>query len=267
VAEAEARQLLEGCAAAAEAGAAVLRARWSLPRTVDRKGAIDLVTDADRASEAAVLGVLAERFPGAAVLAEESGASGAPEAGLRFLVDPLDGTTNYAHGLPHFAVTVAALDAGGVAAGATLDPLRGERFLAARGQPATLDGRPIACAGREAVGDALLVTGFPYDVHQTHAEVLRLLGPMLARARGVRRLGAAALDLAWVACGRLDGYWEARLKPWDLAAGLLLVGQAGGLATDLGGGDRPLETGGVLAANPALHARLLEIVRAAGGGY
>ena len=261
------RALLEGCAAAAEAGAAVLRERWSMPRTVDRKGAIDLVTDADRASEEAVLRVLAERFPGAAVLAEESGTSGIAGAGLRFLVDPLDGTTNYAHGLPHFAVTVAALDARGVAAGATCDPMRRERFLAARGLPATLDGRPIRCARAAEVAAALLVTGFPYDVHATHAEVLRLLGPMLARAQGVRRLGAAALDLAWVACGRMDGYWEAKLKPWDMAAGLLLVEGAGGVTTDLDGGDRALELGSVLAANPVLHPKLLEIVGGAGGGW
>jgi myo-inositol-1(or 4)-monophosphatase len=260
------RELMAGCAAAAEAGAAVLRARWGTARTIDKKGVIDLVTDADRASEAAVLGLLADRFPGARVLAEESGASGAGRDGLQFFVDPLDGTTNYAHGLPHFAVNVAVADARGLAAAATCDPLRGELFLAGRGLGATVGGRPLAHSGCAELSEALLVTGFPYDVHREHDEVVRLLGAFLTRAQGVRRLGAAALDLAWVACGRLDGYWESKLKPWDLAAGLLLVREAGAVVTDLDGGDRSLETGGVVAAPAALQRRLLEVIREARGG-
>lgn len=260
---ATARELLDGCAAAAQAGAAVLRERFGRPRTIDKKGAIDLVTDADRASEAAVLAVLRERFPGAAVLAEESGASGEGAGGLRFVVDPLDGTTNYAHGLPHFAVTVAAADAAGLVAGATSDPVRGELFLATRGGGATLDGRPLRCSGCRDLGEALLVTGFPYDVHREHAALLATFGAFVTRAQGVRRYGSAALDLAWVACGRFDGFWEAKLKPWDLAAGVLLAREAGAAVTDLEGGDRVLETGGVVAAPPALQARMLEVIRGA----
>jgi myo-inositol-1(or 4)-monophosphatase len=256
-------ELQEGCAAAAQAGAAVLRERFGRPRTIDKKGVIDLVTDADRASEAAVLAVLGERFPGAAVLAEESGASGAGAGGLRFLVDPLDGTTNYAHGLPHFAVTVAVEDAGGLAAGATADPLRGELFLATRGGGATLGGAPLRHSGCRELGEALLVTGFPYDVHREHEALLRVFGAFVTSAQGVRRYGSAALDLAWVACGRFDGFWEAKLKPWDLAAGLLIAREAGAVVTDLLGGDRVLETGGVVAAPPALQARMLEVIRAA----
>jgi len=255
-------ELQGGCAEAAQAGAAVLRERFGRARTIDKKGAIDLVTDADRAAEEAVLAVLRERFPGAPVLAEESGASGpGPGAGgVRFVVDPLDGTTNYAHGVPQFACNVAVLDERGVLAGATADPMRGELFLSRRGGGATLNGLPIRPSGCAALGDALLVTGFPYDVHVAHAELLPLFAAFLTRTRGVRRFGAAALDLAWVACGRLDGFWEARLKPWDLAPGLLLVREAGGACTDLEGGDRVLETGGVLAAPAALHPRLLEVV-------
>jgi myo-inositol-1(or 4)-monophosphatase len=255
---------LEGCAAAAQAGAAVLRERFARPRTIEKKGAIDLVTDADRASEEAVLAALRDRFPGAAVLAEESGASGEAIGGLRFVVDPLDGTTNYAHGLPHFAVNVAATDPAGPLAGATCDPLRGELFLATRGGGATLDGRPLRHSGCGALGEALLVTGFPYDVHSEHAALLRVFGAFVTRAQGVRRYGSAALDLAWVACGRFDGFWEARLKPWDLAAGILLAREAGAAVTDLEGGDRVLETGGVVAAPPALQARMLEVLRAVG---
>jgi len=259
------QELLAGCAEAVRAGAQVLRQRWGTARTIDKKGAIDLVTDADRASEAAVLAELRARFPGAAILAEESGASGPAGAalgpgGLQFYVDPLDGTTNYAHGLPQFAVTVAVADAAGLAAAATCDPLRDELFLASRGGGATLNGLPIRHSGCAEVGEALLVTGFPYDVHQEHEEILRLLGAFLTRAQGVRRLGSAALDLAWVACGRLDGYWESKLKPWDVAAGLLMVREAGGVVTDYEGGDRVIETGRVVAAPPALQPRMLEIV-------
>ena len=266
MADAQLDDLLAACEAAVRGGGAVLAERWAGPRTVALKGAIDLVTDADRASEAAVLAILRARFPRAAILAEESGASGGGGAPLRFLVDPLDGTTNYAHRLPHYAVTVAALDAGGVAAGATFDPVRGERFLAARGRGATCNGVALAHSGRAGVEESLLVTGFPYDVQTRAAEPLRLFEAMVTRARGVRRLGAAALDLAWVAAGRFDGYWEARLKPWDLAAGILIAREAGAVVTDLEGGDRMLESGDVLAAAPALHPRLAGIVAAARGG-
>jgi myo-inositol-1(or 4)-monophosphatase len=245
------------CADAARRGGEVLRERWGKVRTVDKKGTIDLVTDADRASEAAVLQILAGRFPGAAVLAEESGHSGG--GALRFIVDPLDGTTNYAHGVPHFAVTVAAEDAGVLAAGATYDPLRDELFLASRGGGATLNGAPIGHSGCSALVDALLVTGFPYDIHVEHRRALDLFEAFVTRARGVRRYGAAALDLAWVACGRFDGFWEAKLKPWDLAAGVLMVREAGAVATDLDGGGRILETGGIMAAAPGLHPQLAAV--------
>ncbi len=260
----EVAELLEGCADAALAGAAVLEARWGKVRTIDKKGAIDLVTDADRASEEAVLALLSRRFPKAAVLAEESGAGGAAgggEAGRCFVVDPLDGTTNYAHGLPHFAVTVAVRDAAGVVAGATCDPLRRELFLASRGGGATLGGVPLRCSGCTEVGEALLVTGFPYDVHREHEGLLRTFGAFVTQARGVRRFGSAALDLAYVAAGRFDGFWEAKLKPWDLAAGLLLAREAGARVTDLAGGDRVLETGGVVAAAPGIHPRMLDVIR------
>lgn len=239
----------------------MLRERWGQARTIDKKGTIDLVTDADRASEAAILQVLSARFPGAAVLAEESGSSGG-SGDLRFIVDPLDGTTNYAHGLPHFAVTVAAEDGRGLAAGATYDPLRDELFLANRGAGATLDGAPIRHSGCAALLDALLVTGFPYDIHVEHRRALDLFEAFVTRARGVRRFGSAALDLAYVACGRFDGFWETKLKPWDLAAGVLLVREAGAVASDLDGGERILETGGVIAAAPRLHPAMAELVRA-----
>ncbi len=255
-------ELREACAEAARRGGAVLRERFGGARTVELKGGIDLVTDADRASEAAVLGFLRARFPAASILAEESGAS-AGGGELRFVVDPLDGTTNYAHGLPQFAVNVAVADAGGLAAGATYDPLRDELFTAARGAGAFLGDERLRPSGRAEVGSALLVTGFPYDIHEHHEVPLRLFGAFVRRARGVRRLGSAALDLAYVAAGRLDGFWEQRLKPWDIAAGILLAREAGAAVTDLRGGDAMLETGDIVAASPALLPSMLEIIRAA----
>jgi len=259
----ETGELARACAEAARRGGEILRERFGRRRTIEYKGGIDLVTDADRASEGALLEFLGRRFPGAAILAEESGASGAAGGALRFVVDPLDGTTNYAHGLPHFAVNVAVEDAGGLAAGATYDPTRDELFLAARGEGATLGGERIAASREGELGRALLTTGFPYDVHQHAEEPLRLFEAYLRRARAIRRLGSAALDLAYVACGRFDGFWEAKLKPWDLAAGVLLVREAGGIATDFAGGGSMLETGEICTAGSALHPALLAVLRAA----
>jgi myo-inositol-1(or 4)-monophosphatase len=261
----EERELMEVCAAAARLGGEILRERFGRRRTIEYKGGIDLVTDADRASEDALLAFLATRHPGAAILAEESGVSGGAGR-LRFVVDPLDGTTNYAHGLPHFSVNVGVEDERGLAAGATLDPLRGERFLAARGSGASLNGEAIAASGEAELSRALLCTGFPYDVHQHAEEPLRLFAAYLTRARAIRRLGSAALDLAYVACGRFDGFWEMSLKPWDLAPGILLVREAGARAADFGGGERMLDLGEICAANAALHPEMLRVLAEARAG-
>ncbi len=256
----ETRELMEACAAATRRGGAVLLGAFGRRRTIEYKSGIDLVTDADRASEEALLEFLGARFPGAAVLAEESGASGAAGGRLRFIVDPLDGTTNYAHGLPHFAVNVGVEDEGGLVAGATYDPVRDELFLAGRGRGATLNGEPIAASDRGELGRALLCTGFPYDVHRDPEPPLRLFAAYMTRARAIRRMGSAALDLAYVACGRFDGFWEMKLKPWDLAPGILLVREAGGLAADFAGGQRMLEVGEICAANAALHPHLMAVL-------
>jgi myo-inositol-1(or 4)-monophosphatase len=256
----EASELREACAEAARRGGEVLRRKWGTHRTVEYKGGIDLVTDADRASEEATLGFLRDRFPEAAVLAEESGPSGAGSASLRFFVDPLDGTTNYAHGVPHFAVNVAVEDGRGLAAGATHDPLRGEMFTAARAEGALLDGAAIRASQTKDLSRALLCTGFPYDVHQDPEAPLRLFAAYLRRSRGVRRFGSAALDLAYVACGRFDGFWEMKLKPWDVAAGIVLVREAGGAVADFDGGDRMLHGGTICAANPVVQKLLLEVL-------
>lgn len=257
---AEASELREACAEAARRGGAVLRERWGQVRTIELKGGIDLVTDADRASEAALLEFLRGRFPGAAVLAEESGASGAGEGGLRFYVDPLDGTTNYAHGVPHFAVTVAVADPGGLAAGATYDPLRDELYTAGRGAGAFLGKERLRHSGRTRLGGSLLVTGFPYDIHERYEYPLALFGAFVREARAVRRFGSAALDLAYVAAGRFDGFWELGLKPWDVAAGIVIAREAGAAVTDFHGGGQMLETGDIVSAAPALLAPMLAVI-------
>ena len=264
----EASELKGVCAEAARRGGAVLREAFGRPRTISYKGGIDLVTDADHASEAALLEFLRRDFPEAAVLAEESGASGVASGRLRFIIDPLDGTTNYAHGLPHFAVNVGVADERGLLAGATYDPLRDELFLAARGEGATLGGASIAVSHGAELRRALLCTGFPYDIHQSPELPLRIFAAYLRRARAIRRMGSAALDLAYVACGRYDGFWEMKLKPWDLAPGILLVREAGGLVSDFAGGDTMLESGSICAANRPLHPELMAVlaeVRASGG--
>lgn len=257
---AEAEELRDACAEAARKGGTVLREMWKKTRTIELKGGIDLVTDADRASEAALLAFLSTRFPGAAVLAEESGASGTGAGGLRFFVDPLDGTTNYAHGVPHFAVTIGVADERGIAAAATYDPLRDELFTAARGAGAYLGADRLRHSGRAELRGSLLVTGFPYDIHERHDFPLRLFGSFIRQARAVRRFGSAALDLAYVAAGRFDGFWELRLKPWDVAAGILLAREAGATVTDMDGGERMLESGDIVAASPALLAPMLRVI-------
>ncbi len=259
------KDLLEACAEAARRGGAVLLEKWGQQRTLDYKGGIDLVTDADRASEEALLAFLRREFPGSAILAEESGASGAEAAPLRFFVDPLDGTTNYAHGVPHFSVVVAVEDGRGLAAGATYEPLRGELFLAGRGLGATLDGERIRVSGAGTLERAMLSTGFPYDVRERPDLPVALFASLLGRSRAIRRFGSAALDLAWVACGRFDGFWEVKLKPWDVASGILLVREAGGLVADFDGGEDMLHGGTICAGNPVLQPRLLDAIREARG--
>jgi myo-inositol-1(or 4)-monophosphatase len=254
-------QLRDACAEAAKCGGAVLRDRLHAPRTVGFKGPSDLVTDADHASEAAVLGYLRPRFPGAAILAEESGRSGAASAPLRFIIDPLDGTTNYANGLPIFAVNVAVAEAVGMAAAATFDPMRDELFLSGRGMGATLNGDVIKVSACSSIDQSLLSTGFPFGIGGHDHDLVRDFESFLAKARSVLRIGSAALDLAYVACGRVDGFWEYALQPWDIAAGVLHVREAGGIATDCSGGEQILETGSVCAASAGLHASILEVLR------
>ena len=254
-------QLLEGAIAAAKAGAAVLAEKFGGNRQIEHKGHIDLVTDADKAAEEAILAVIRSRFPEHAILAEEEGASG--DSPFRWIVDPLDGTTNYAHGIPHFCTSVACEVNGRLEVGVIVDPLRDEIFSAARGRGAFLGGRRLQVTDAAQLDRAVLATGFPYWVQERTDEVMELFGAFLHVARGLRRYGSAALDLAWVAAGRYDGFFELKLKPWDVAAGVLLVEEAGGLVTGLEGGPFDLQQGDTMAAGAALHRQMVPVASAA----
>jgi len=253
-------ELLEAAVEVARRAGAVLREKLDQARTVSLKGGrrTDLVTDADQASEAVVLEELARRFPGHAVLAEERGAVG--KGDFLWFVDPLDGTTNYAHGVPHFSVTLAVegpVDGGAaLLAGVVYDPMRDELFAAARGEGATLNGHPIHVSQAPTLDGALLCTGFPYDLHLRPEAPLGLFMRLIKRAQGMRRFGSAALDLAYVACGRFDGYFEFGLKPWDTAAGALLIAEAGGAVSRIDGAPFDPRYGDVLGSNAALAKEL-----------
>ena len=258
-------ELRDICIAAAEAGAKVLRDLYERPRHVHFKGRFDLVTDADKAAEEVVLQILRERAPGARILAEESGAQGDGE--VCFIVDPLDGTTNYAHGLPIFCCTVGVEENGRVVAGCTADPMRGETFVAARGQGAELRTvnrtTPLRVAPTAELADAVVCTGFPYGDRDKLPRMIAAFGKFTELARGSRRLGSAAIDLAWVAAGRLDGFYEMGLKPWDVAAGIVLVEEAGALVTRFDGSPHRLAGGEILAAPPALHPQMQAVLTSA----
>lgn len=248
-------EFLEAATEAARRAGRVLIERFKLHRTLRFKEGAELVTDADAASEAALLTSLLERFPEHAVLAEESGARAGD--GYRWIVDPLDGTVNYAHGLPHFSVSVAVEGPDGLLAGVVYDPLRDELFAAGRGLGATCNAQPLRTSGVDRLEHAVLGTGFPASVRERPEGPLGLFGRMLRQAQGVRRWGSAALDLAYVAAGRLDGFFEFGLKPWDIAAGVLLVEEAGGHVSGLDGKRLQLQAGDVLAATPELAPALV----------
>lgn len=249
--------LLQVAIEAAQAGAEELRRRFRRnDLRVVEKARNDLVTEADRASEEAVLAVLRRQRPEDGVLAEESGWSGGAGAGQRWIVDPLDGTANFAHGLPLFAVAVACMRDGELQAGVVLDPVGDNLFAAAREEGATWNGRPIRVSHRDDLAGAFLATGFPFRAHEALALYQECFGRLFLVAGGIRRCGSAALDLAYTAAGVFDGFFEFRLSPWDIAAGEMLIREAGGVVTDLDGGGRQLATGNVLAGSPGVHVAM-----------
>jgi myo-inositol-1(or 4)-monophosphatase len=240
-------------------GGALLRERIDDRHTVRYKGEINLVTEADHLSEALIVEKIRGSFPDHGILAEES-----PEmangSGFRWIIDPLDGTTNYAHGYPVFCVSIALEVEGEIRLGAVFNPMLDELFIAEKGAGAFLNGRRLKVSQTEELSRSLLATGFPYDIRENRNNNINYFEAMALNAQAVRRAGAAALDLAYVAAGRFDGFWELKLMPWDMAAGCLLIEEAGGIVTDLSNAPLDLHSPHILASNGLIHdemARLL----------
>jgi myo-inositol-1(or 4)-monophosphatase len=256
---AEDREHLEAARATAkEAGRIVMEGFGRRPR-VYYKGRINLVTDIDRRSEAAIVDFLHRRFPDYTIVSEE-GQGYAGTGGGRWIVDPLDGTTNYAHGFPFFSVSIALEQEGTLRCGVVYDPLREEWFTAVHGGGATLNDEPIHVSDTDRLEEALLATGFPYDMRESPENNLNHFRNFSMRAQAVRRPGVASMDLAYVAAGRLDGFWEFKLKAWDIAAGALLVAEAGGTVTDFGGGPLDIFRAEIVASNGDIHDAMLQVL-------
>jgi myo-inositol-1(or 4)-monophosphatase len=230
---------------------------------VAHKGQIDLVTEADTAVERMFRQLIGERFPGHTILAEEFGEDAETTGASHcWVFDPLDGTTNYAHGLPVFCASLALEIDGRIELGVVYDPTRKELFVAERGGGAFLNGRPIRVSEADTLIESILVTGFPYDVHSRVPELVGLFGEFISKARAVRRFGSAALDLCSIASGRMDGFWEQDLKPWDIAAGTIIVEEAGGTVTDFAGGPFSTRRPQMLATNGKIHDEMVKITDA-----
>jgi len=250
---------LEVATLAAEAGAEIARSAFNSTYVTEFKGEVNPVTAIDHAAEAAVFAVLAEHRPNDGVLAEESGGV-SWEKGRVWIVDPIDGTVNFLHGFPHSSVSVGLWEDGSPIAGTIVDISHNEVFSATREGGAYLNGCPIHSSGISVPIRALVCTGFPYDRNERAEDYLPAIGALLRNFQGVRRLGSAALDLAWIACGRLDGYFEYLLHPWDAAAGLLIATEAGALVSDLQGRPYRLDSKGIVAATPGIHEALVSAI-------
>ena len=229
---------------------------------VTSKRQSDFVTEVDRAAEAAIIEVLHEAYPEYGILAEESGHTAGQAAGSEYqwIIDPLDGTTNFIHGLPQYAVSIALAHRGQLVHAAVYDTTRNEMFTASKGGGAFLNERRIRVSKCLKLEDALIGTGFPYRVQEHIDTYLAIFKDLTRKTAGIRRPGAASLDLAYVACGRYDGFWEFGLSPWDIAGGALLVAEAGGLIGDLAGNETYLQTGNVIAGTPRVFAQLLQVI-------
>jgi myo-inositol-1(or 4)-monophosphatase len=246
--------------AARKAGSIITRASTDLERlTIRRKQHNDFVTEVDHAAEDAIIRTLREAYPSHAFLGEETGASAtAAESDYLWIIDPLDGTTNFLHGFPQYCVSIGLRHKGVLQQGVVYDPNRNELFTATRGAGAFLNDRRIRVTAIDRLDDALLSTGFPFRELAHYDEYMRMFGEMTRRVAGIRRPGAAALDLAWVAAGRTDGFWEMGLSAWDMAAGALLVREAGGMVGDFAGGETFLEGGRIVASAPKIFPAMLQ---------
>jgi myo-inositol-1(or 4)-monophosphatase len=243
---------------AREAGA-FLKERLQVDHKIDFKGEINLVTEADRRSEEIITSRLKHLFPDHNIMAEE-GTNITMGSEYRWIIDPLDGTTNYAHGFPVFCVSIALQSMSQVILGVIYNPMLDELFVAERGEGAFLQGRKIHVSHTKHLAEGFVATGFPYDVRENCRDVLAYFNEMIPKAQAIRRQGSAALDLAYLAAGRFDGFWELRLNPWDTAAGWILVEEAGGMVTDLSGRPYFLESPSIVASNGVMHKELMEVL-------
>ena len=250
--------------AARKAGNLINRASRDLDvLKVEIKRQNDFVTEVDRAAEAAIISVLREAYPNHAILAEESGVTKGSQDEFVWIIDPLDGTTNFIHGVPQFAVSIGLKHKGVITQGVVYDPAKNELFTATRGAGAFLNDKRIRVAKRDRIGDALIGTGFPFSKLELLDRYIAMFRKVTPNCAGIRRPGAAALDLAYVAAGRFDGFWEMGLSPWDIAAGSLLIQEAGGLVGDFSGEGGYLESGEVVAGSPKVFAQLLGLIASA----
>jgi myo-inositol-1(or 4)-monophosphatase len=228
------------------------------------KGPADFVSSADHRTERILIEELQRARPHYNFLLEESGAIEGPDKSHRFIIDPLDGTTNFLHGIPQFAISIALERDGQLVSAVVYNPATDEMFTSEKGHGAYLNDKRLRVAARKALPESLIATGIPFLGREGHERYLKELGAVMAATSGVRRFGAASLDLAWVAAGRFDGFWERGLSPWDVAAGILIVREAGGFVSDLDGGARALDAGHILASNEALHPQLLKLIKTSG---
>lgn len=245
---------------AAEAAGEILSRRLGDSHHIMKKGDIDLVTEADLEAEKAILEIIGNSFPRDNILSEEAGTyDNASER--TWLIDPLDGTTNFAHRFPFFAVSIALEIGGETVLGVVYSPYLDEFFEATKGQGAYLNRKPIQVSGTTTLGESLMATGFPYDIHERPEGVMKLLKEMIVRVQGVRRPGAASLDLCYVAAGRLDGFWEEGLKPWDTAAGAIIVREARGKLSTFKGEKYTPYMKSIVAANPVIHGAMIGVLK------
>jgi myo-inositol-1(or 4)-monophosphatase len=246
-------------AAARKAGRGLIRDFGEIENLqVSLKGPGDFVSTADKRTENLLLEELSRARPGYCFLTEETGVVDGPDKTHRFIIDPIDGTTNFLHGIPHFAISIALEREGQLVSALVFNPIIDEMYVAEKGQGAYLNDKRLRVAARKKLNESILATGIPWATRGDHGQFLAELGAAMRETAGVRRFGTASLDLAFVASGRFDGYWERGLAPWDVAAGLLLVREARGVATDLDGGTQALALGHILAANETLHPQILK---------
>jgi len=239
----------------------LLKEKFSKAHTIHYKGDINIVTEADRMSENLIMEAISRRFPDHGILSEESPAvTGAGK--MRWIVDPLDGTTNYAHGYPVFCVSIALEIEDKIFLGVIYDPMRDDMFVAVRGEGAFLNDKKITVSPVKDLSRSLLATGFPYDIRESKENNLDYFNAMAVKVQAIRRAGAAALDLAYLAAGRFDGFWELKLKPWDTAAASLMVEEAGGVVSDIAGKKWNLYSPNLLASNGLIHEQMLAVFRA-----